>query len=137
MNRTTIAIEQIEEDNGNRHISISGRRNGRIYFTETFDIDASNDPPLEVHLFRKTEVENYDASKSASVVSLLKLLNTITCGEKTNGRLIDIEEVNMKFPITDLITIRNFERAANVQFDYSKFNTLAQFQNYFSNLLNK
>lgn len=26
MNRTTIAIEQIEEDNGNRHISISGRR---------------------------------------------------------------------------------------------------------------
>lgn len=73
--------------------------------------------------------------KSASVVSLSKLLNTIRCGEKTNGRLIDIEEVNMKFPITDLITIRNFERAANVQFDYSKFNTLAQFQNYFSNLL--
>lgn len=74
MNRTTIAIEQIEEDNGNRHISISGRRNGRIYFTETFDIDASNDPPLEVHLFRKTEVENYDASKKCLSCQFVKII---------------------------------------------------------------
>ncbi len=136
MHRTVITIEQIE-NNDNRQITISGKRNGRIHFVETFEVDASNSPSLGVHFFGREEIESYDTSKSASSLSLLKILNDINQGEKTNGRLIDIEEVNMKFPITDLITIRNFERAANVQFDYSKFNTLAQFQNYFSNLLNK
>lgn len=134
MNRTIITIEQIEEDNGKRQFTISGERNGRTHFVETFDIANAN-PPLSIHFFGKEEVESYDASKSASSISLSKILNDVNQGEKTYGRVVSIEEVNAKFPVSDLLTIRNFERIAVVQFDYSKFKTLAQFQSYFNNLL--
>lgn len=135
MNRTIITIEQIEEDNGKRQFTISGERNGRTHFVETFEVRSSGNLPLGIHFFGKEEVESYDASKSASVVSLSKILNDINQGEKTYGRVVSIEEVNAKFPVSDLLTIRNFERIAGIRFDYSKFNTLAQFQSYFNSLL--
>lgn len=133
MNRTIITIEQIEEDNGSRQLSICGKRNGRTHFVETFEVDTA--PSLSVHFFGKEEIESYNASKSAASSSLSKILNDINQGEKTYGRIISLEEVNAKFPVTDLLTIRNFERIAGIRFEYSKFKTLAQFQSYFNSLL--
>lgn len=53
MNRTIISIEQIEEDNGKRQFNISGERNGRTHFVETFEVRSSGNLPLGIHYLRK------------------------------------------------------------------------------------
>lgn len=103
MYRTAITIEQIEENNSNHQLTIREERNGRTHFVEIFEVDTSNNPSLGVHFFGKDEVESYDASKRASIISLSKILSDINQGEKTNGRVVSIEEINAKFPVADLL----------------------------------
>ena len=136
MNRTIISVEQIESDDGSIQINVSGKRNGVMCFVESYYIDAPTDSPLNIYLLEK-EVQTSKISESATMLILTSLLKNIRRSEKRDGRLIGTEEVNTKFPINELINIRAFERIANVQFDYSKFKTLYQFQEYFRNLLRK
>lgn len=133
MHRTEITIEQIEEPDGTRQINVSGVRDGRIYFSESFDV--SNDMPLNIHLFDEKRIENRHPVESLSMECLRKLGDDIQTSIKTNGNWINEEQANVKFPFMEMLCIRNFEKLANLKFDYSKFKTLREFQMYFSGLL--
>lgn len=41
----------------------------------------------------------------------------------------------MRFPFTDLPTIRKFAEIAGIEFDESKFSNRREFQQYFENLI--
>lgn len=133
MNRNfiTVTIEQIPEE-GECRISVCGERNGRRCFSESFE---SKSEPIGVHLVSKKELGNIDYSQSFSVTCLLKLLEDIIQSKKTHGGMYDENTENIKFSFIELKAIKQFERIAGIEFDYSKFQTLREFQNYFSRLV--
>lgn len=54
---------------------------------------------------------------------------------KTNGTLINEKEHSLKFPLTDLITIRRFAEITGIEIDETKFRNRREFQRYFKSLL--
>lgn len=133
INRTTITIEQVEESDDTRRITVSGNKNGYSFFYESFE--ARNDKPLDISTIDSQKVENHNPFNSASRKSLQKLLADINTSQKTDGRYIGTKEADIKFPILGMNVIRNFEKLANVEFDYSKFRTTEEFQRYFRGMM--
>lgn len=127
-----ITVEQIDEDNQTK-INVEARRNDRYCFMEDF---TTTEKPIGVHLFTEKEISEEQAYKSVSATILTELLERIIGGEKTHSKAPNAIEEEFKFGLTDLITIKKFERIANVRFDYSKFKTLGEFQRYFNRLIN-
>lgn len=88
---------------------------------------------MDVHLFTDKEINEEQAYKSVSVEVLTRLLEEIIGGKKTFAKKPNEIEEAIRFSI-DLLTIKKFERLANVKFDYSKFKTLREFQSYYRKL---
>ena len=133
INRTTITIEQVEDSDGTRRITVSGNKNGYSFFYESFE--ATSDKPLDISTVDSQKVENHNPFDSASRKSLQKLLADINTSRKTDGRYIGTKETDIKFPILGMNVIRNFEKLANVKFDYDRFKTVEEFQCYFREML--
>lgn len=133
MDRTivNVIVEQIDEENLTK-ISVRARRNGGCCFIEDF---TTIENPVNVHLFREKEISEEQAYKSVSATVLTELLERIIGGKKTYSKVPNEIEEDIKFGLTDLQTIKNFERIANIRFDYSKFKTLREFQKYFGELM--
>lgn len=126
-----ITVEQIDEDNQTK-INVEAHRNDRYCFMEGF---TTTEKPVDVHLFTEKEISEEQTYKSVSATVLTELLERIINGEKTHSKAPNAIEEEFKFGLTDLLTIKKFERIANVRFDYSKFKTLGEFQRYFQLLL--
>lgn len=133
INRTTITIEQVEESDNTRRITVSGNKNGYSFFYESFE--ARNDKPLDISIIDSQKVESHNPFDSASRKSLQKLLADINTSRKTDGRYVGTKETDIKFPILGMNVIRNFEKLANVEFDYSKLRTAEEFQRYFRGMM--
>lgn len=127
-----ITVEQIDENNQTK-INVEARRNERYCFIEGF---TTTENPVGVHLFTEKEISEEQAYKSVSATILTELLERIISGEKTSSKAPNAIDEEFKFGLTDLLIIKNFERIANVRFDYSKFKTLGEFQRYFNGLMN-
>ena len=126
-----ITLEQVEEE-GITKINVEARRNDRYCFYESF---TTEEKPVDVHLFTDKEISEEQAYKSVSVEVLTRLLEEIIGGKKTFAKKPNEIEEAMRFSL-DLPVIKAFERIANVEFDYSKFKTLREFQRYFNGLMN-
>lgn len=124
-----ITLEQID-DEGVTKINVEARRNDRYCFYESF---TTEEKPMDVHLFTDKEINEEQAYKSVSVEVLTRLLEEIIGGKKTFAKKPNEIEEAIRFSI-DLLTIKKFERLANVKFDYSKFKTLREFQSYYRKL---
>lgn len=124
-----ITLEQID-DEGVTKINVEARRNDRYCFYESF---TTEEKPVDVHLFTDKEINEEQAYKSVSVEVLTRLLEEIIGGKKTFAKKPNEIEEAIRFSI-DLLTIKKFERLANVKFDYSKFKTLREFQSYYRKL---
>ena len=127
-----ITVEQIDEDNQTK-INVEARRNDRYCFMEGF---TTTEKPVDVHLFTEKEISEEQAYKSVSATVLTELLERIIGGEKTYSKVPSIIEEEFKFGLTDLLTIKKFERIAGIEFDYSKFKTLSEFQRYIRKIIN-
>ena len=127
MNRAivNITVEQIDEEGVK--INVEARRNARCCFYESF---TTREKPVDVHLFSDKEISEEQAYKSVSVEVLTRLLEGIVGGKKNFAKKPDDIRDALKFGL-DLVTIKKFERIANVSFDYSKFKTLHEFQVYY------
>lgn len=126
-----ITLEQIDEE-GVTKTNVEARRNDRYCFYESF---TTEEKPVDVHLFTDKEISEEQAYKSVSVEVLTRLLEEIIGGKKTFAKKPNEIEEAMRFSL-DLPVIKAFERIANVEFDYSKFKTLREFQRYFNGLMN-
>lgn len=91
---------------------------------------------MDVHLFTDKEISEEQAYKSVSVEVLTQLLEEIIGGKKIFAKKPNEIEEAIRFSL-DLPIIKAFERIANIEFDYSKFKTLREFQVYYRNLMNK
>lgn len=134
MNRAivNITLEQIDEE-GVTKINVEARRNDRYCFYESF---TTEEKPVDVHLFTNKEISEEQAYKSVSVEVLTQLLEEIIGGKKIFAKKPNEIEEAIRFSL-DLPIIKAFERIANIEFDYSKFKTLREFQVYYRNLMNK
>lgn len=132
MKRTLITIEQMEYDDGSHEINIYGNVDGYAKFVEKFN--TSEQPPIKLAIGQK-EIDSYKTADSATPNLLLRIFNLLIRSKKTDGGLISERDNNLKFSMTALFTIRAFEKIAKIKFDYSKFNNLTLFQQYFKSLL--
>lgn len=132
MNRAivNITLEQIDEE-GVTKINVEARRNDRYCFYESF---TTEEKPVDVHLFTDKEISEEQAYKSVSVEVLTRLLEEIIGGKKIYSKKPNEIEEAIRFGL-DLPVIKAFERIANVEFDYSKFKTLIEFQSYYRRLM--
>ena len=131
MKRTLITIEQMEYDDDRHEITISGEVDGYLKFFETFD--TSKQQPIKIFEVTRKDIDSYKTNECATPKFLLRIFNLLMKSKKTDGRMIDENESNLKFPFSSQAVIRNFERLAKIKFDYSKFHSLKQFQDYLKN----
>lgn len=130
MERIELRIVQETDENC---IKVSAKRNEENCFSEEFRCDELH--PKPIHTLSPDTIESTtDAVNSASASLITDFLADIEGGKKTCGKVL-YGQSQSKFQLTSLIDIKNFEKLANVKFDYSKFNSLKEFQTYFKSLL--
>lgn len=131
MERTivNVSIEQVADKEGVSEIKVMASRNGLPVFSEGFK---SEDKLLGVHLYRSKDIESYDTEHSASLASISALAATISHSVKTSGKVM-LEDNDDLWRVKHVI--REFEKLANVRFDYSRFKSVREFQQYFNGLM--
>ena len=133
MNESSITIRwEKNPDDGSTDISVNGNINGYPHFRETF-LSLDNIASLYYVDDKKTSAES--AGKSATIAFLSHLISIIRKSNKINGHIITEQEYNLKFPFTDLITIRRFAQIADLKIDEQKFRNLREFRMYFGKLI--
>ena len=93
------------------------------------------DKPYAVSYVTERETSGESAQKSATIALLSNLIKIIRNSNKTNGTLINEKDHSLKFPLTDLITIRNFAEITGIEIDETKFRNRREFQMYFRSLI--
>lgn len=124
-----VSIEQVADNEGVSEIKVLASQNGLPVFSEEFK---SKDKPFGVHLYSSKDVESYDTAHSASLASISALASTISRSVKTSGKVIEDESYDL-WRVNHII--REFERLVNVRFDYNRFKTIREFQQYFKGLM--
>lgn len=131
MERTivNVSIEQVADSGNISEIKVLASRNGLPVFSEEFK---SEEKPLGVHLYQSRDIESYDTEHSASLASISALAATISRSVKTSGKVIS-EDSDDLWRVKHVI--REFEKLANVRFDYNRFKSVREFQQYFKGLM--
>ena len=132
MNVSSITIRWEKNPDGGTEIKVEGRREYMPYFREAF---LSVEMPYAVNYVTERETRGESAGKSATLALLSNLIKIIRNSNKTNGRLINGKEHSLKFPLTDLITIRKFAEITGMEIDETKFRNRREFQMYFKTRL--
>ena len=132
MNDSRLTIRWSKNEDGGTDISICGEVNSYPYFKEAF---LSLDRPKPVRDITDKETECESGANSATMTLLNNLIGIICKSVKTNSRLVDKKDFDMRFPFIDLPIIRKFAEIAGVEFDESKFSDRREFQRYFKQLM--
>lgn len=132
MNEQSITIRWEKNADGGTDISVSGEKEGRTLFREAF---LSLDRLPSLHDITDRETSGESAGKSATIALLNSLIGIIRKSNKMSGCIVTEQERNMKFPLTDLITIRRFAQIVGIEIDERKFRNRREFQMYFQSLL--
>lgn len=83
----------------------------------------------------ETNTSGESAGNSTTASLLRSLIEIIRKSNKTSGHIITEQKRNLKFPLTDLITIRKFAQIAGIKIDERKFRNRREFQMYFRELM--
>jgi len=132
MNESSITIRWEKNADGGIDISVNGAEDGQTLFREAF---LSVDRLPMVHDITERETSGESAGKSATIALLNSLIGTIRKSNKMSGCIVTEQERNMKFPLTDLITIRRFAQIVGIEIDERKFRNRREFQMYYQSLL--
>lgn len=132
MNEQSITIRWDKNPDGSTDISVSGDIDGQTHFREAF-LSLDILPPL--YDISETKTSGESAGNSATVSLLRSLIEIIRKSNKINGHIITEQKRNLKFPLTDLITIRKFAQIAGIKIDERKFCNRREFQMYFRELM--
>ncbi len=132
MNESSIIIRWEKNADGGTDISVSGAEEGQTLFREAF---LSLDRLPSLHDITKRETSGESAGNSATVALLSSLITPIRNSNKVSGCIVTERERNMKFPLTDLITIRRFAQIVGIEIDERKFRNVREFREYFGKLI--
>ena len=132
MNQSSITIRWEKNHDGGIEIKVEGSQEYMPHFREAF---LSVEMPYAVNYVTERETSGESAQKSAAIALLSNLIKVIRNSNKTNGALINEKEHSLKFPLTDLITIRKFAEITGIEIDETKFRNRREFQMYFRSLL--
>ncbi len=132
MNESSITIRWEKNADGGTDISVSGAEEGQTLFREAF---LSVDRLPMVHDITERETSGDSAGNSATVALLSSLIGIIRKSNKMSGCIVTEQERNMKFPLTDLITIRRFAQIVGIEIDERKFRNVREFREYFGKLI--
>ncbi len=132
MNESSITIRWEKNADGGTDISVNGAEDGQTLFRETF---LSVDRLPMVHDITERETSGDSAGNSATVALLSSLIGIIRKSNKMSGCIVTEQERNMKFPLTDLITIRRFAQIVGIEIDERKFRNVREFREYFGRLI--
>lgn len=132
MNEQSIIIRWDKNSDGSTDISVSGDIGGQTHFREAF-LSLDMLPPL--YDISETKTSGESAGNSATIALLTQLIAIIRKSDKTSGQIISEQRRNIKFPFTDLITIRKFAQIAGIKIDERKFRNRREFQVYFRELI--
>lgn len=132
MNDSRLTISWIKNDDCTTNISVCGEVDSYPYFKEAF---LSLDRPAPVRDITDKETGSESGANSATTTLLSNLIGIIRKSVKTDSRIVDKNDFDMRFPFTDLPTIRKFAEIAGIEFDERKFSNRREFQQYFENLL--
>lgn len=132
MNDSKLTIRWIRNEDCTTDISVCGEVDSYPYFKEAF---LSLDRPVPVRDITDKETSSESAANSATTTLLSNLIGIIRKSIKTDSRIVDKNDFDMRFPFTDIPTIRKFAEIAGMEFDESKFGNRREFQQYFENLL--
>lgn len=132
MNESSITIRWEKNDDGGTDISVSGAEEGQTLFREAF---LSVDRLPTAHDITERETSGESAGNSATVALLSSFIGIIRKGCKMSGRIVTEQERNMRFPFTDLISIRRFAQIVGIEIDERKFRNVREFREYFGRLI--
>ena len=132
MNEHSITIRWEKNPDGCTDISVNGDIDGYTHFREAF---LSLDNVLSVYCVGDKETSGESAGNSATASLIRSLIEIIRKSNKTSGHIITEQKRNLKFPLTDLITIRKFAQIAGIKIDERKFCNRREFQMYFRELM--
>lgn len=132
MNESSITIRWEKNTDGGTDISVSGEKEGQTLFREAF---LSLDRLPSLHDITERETSGESAGKSATIALLNSLIGIIRKSSKMSGCIVTEQERNMKFPLTDLITIRRFAQIVGIEIDERKFRNVREFREYFGKLI--
>lgn len=132
MNDSKLTIRWMRNEDGGTDISVCGEVDSYPYFKEAF---LSLDRPTPVRDITDKETSSESGANSATTTLLSNLIGIIRKSVKTDSRIVDKNDFDMRFPFTDLPTIRKFAEIAGIEFDERKFSNRREFQQYFENLL--
>ncbi len=132
MNESSITIRWEKNADGGTDISVNGAEDGQTLFREAF---LSVDRLPMVHDITERETSGDSAGNSATVALLSSLIGIIRKSSKMSGCIVTEQERNMKFPLTDLITIRRFAQIVGIEIDERKFRNVREFREYFGKLI--
>ena len=132
MDESRIIIDWNEQGDGSYDINVVGYRNFKQHFSEAF---YSIERPMSVLSVSDSSISGEVACNSATSTLLKHLLNIIGNGVKTKGHIFTEKELNLKFPLVDLIAIERFEEITGIKFDESNFKNRKEFQEYFAKWL--
>ena len=132
MNESSITIRWEKNTDGGTDISVSGEKEGQTLFREAF---LALDRLPSLHDITERETSGESAGKSATIALLNSLIGIIRKSNKMSGCIVTEQERNMKFPLTDLITIRRFAQIVGIEIDERKFRNVREFREYFGKLI--
>lgn len=132
MNEQSITIRWDKNPDGSTDISVNGAEYGQMLFREAF---LSVDRLPMVHDITERETSGDSAGNSATVALLSSLIGIIRKSSKMSGCIVTEQERNMKFPLTDLISIRRFAQIVGIEIDERKFRNVREFREYFGKLI--
>lgn len=132
MNEQSITIRWEKNADGGIDISVNGAEYGQMLFREAF---LSVDRLPMVHDITERETSGDSAGNSATVALLSSLIGIIRKSSKMSGCIVTEQEWNMKFPLTDLISIRRFAQIVGIEIDERKFRNVREFREYFGKLI--
>lgn len=132
MNDSRLTISWIKNDDCTTDISVCGEVDSYPYFKEAF---LSLDRPAPVRDITDKETSSESGANSATTTLLSNLIGIIRKSVKTDSRIVDKNDFDMRFPFTDLPTIRKFAEIAGIEFDERKFSNRREFQFYFRELM--
>ena len=132
MNESSITIRWEKNTDGGTDISVSGEKEGQTLFREAF---LSLDRLPSLHDITERETSGESAGKSATIALLNSLIGIIRKSNKMSGCIVTEQERSMKFPLTDLITIRRFAQIVGIEIDERKFRNVREFREYFGKLI--
>lgn len=105
MNDSRLTISWIKNDDCTTDISVCGEVDSYPYFKEAF---LSLDRPAPVRDITDKETSSESGANSATTTLLSNLIGIIRKSVKTDSRIVDKNDFDMRFPFTDLPTIRKF-----------------------------